>query len=70
MSGSSLALSLFVFRILTDDPNHAFSFDNLALLAHRFHRRSDLHRILLSVWKKQSYITIMQKIPAQERELL
>ena len=44
-----LSLTLFVLRILTDDPDASFSFDNLALLADRFHRRSYLHfGILLS----------------------
>ena len=32
------ALALFMFWILTNDSDASFSLDNLALLAHRFHR--------------------------------
>ncbi len=39
------ALSLFVLRILADDADGSFSLDDLALLTHRFYRRSDLHFI-------------------------
>ena len=38
-----LALSLFVFWILADYSDTTFSFDDLAFLADRFYRRSNLH---------------------------
>jgi hypothetical protein len=48
-SGES-ALSLFVLRVITDNHDSAFSLDHLALLAHRLHRRTNLHwPLLLSV---------------------
>ena len=37
------ALSLLVLRVLADNHDSSFSIDNLALLAHRFHRRTNLH---------------------------
>lgn len=39
-------LSLFMFRILTDDSNDAFSLNDFAFLANRLHRRSNLHNNL------------------------
>lgn len=36
-------LTLFVFWILTNDSDTAFSLDDLAFLADRFYRRSYLH---------------------------
>ena len=38
-----LTLSLLMLRVLADDHDSSFSFDNLALLAHRFHRSTNLH---------------------------
>ena len=38
-----LTLSLFVLRVVTDYSDNALSLDNLALFAHRFYRRPDLH---------------------------
>src|SRR6266481_6566356 len=35
--GISLSLSLFVFRINADHPNHTFAVDDLALITHLFH---------------------------------
>ena len=50
-----LALSLFVFRILTDHANTAFSFNDFAFFANRFHWWSNLHnKSLLS--KRPLYI--------------
>ena len=44
-----LTLSLFVFRILTDNPDAPFSLNYFALLAHRFNWWSYFHsQILLS----------------------
>ena len=40
-NGSTLAL--LVLGILADDHDPAFSLDNLALIAHRLHRRSYFH---------------------------
>ena len=40
---AQLTLTLFVLRILADDPNAAFSLNNLAFLADRFYRRSNFH---------------------------
>ena len=37
------ALSLLVLRVLADNHDSSLSLDNLALLAHRFHRRTNLH---------------------------
>jgi len=37
------ALSLFVLRVLADNSDLTLPLDNLALLANRFNRRSDLH---------------------------
>ena len=37
------ALSLFVLRVLADDADLTLPLYNLALLAHRLYRRSDLH---------------------------
>jgi len=36
-------LSLFMARVLTDDPCDALSLDDFALFAYFFYRRSDLH---------------------------
>src|SRR5687768_16590286 len=41
----ALALSLFVARVLADDPRHALSLDHLAMLAPCLHRGSDFHRL-------------------------
>ncbi len=38
------ALALFVPRILTDDPQHAFASDHLALIADPLDGSPDLHR--------------------------
>ncbi len=41
-----LALSLLVVFVLgTDNHDFAVSFNNFALIAHRFYRRSDFHNI-------------------------
>src|SRR6185436_6967827 len=42
-SEAKLSLTLFVPRILADDPRHALTLDHLAVLAARFHRRTDFH---------------------------
>ena len=39
-----LTLLLLVLGILADDHDAALAFDDLALLADLFHRRSDFHR--------------------------
>ena len=39
----SLALTLFVFRVLADDHHAAFALDDLALFANRFDGRFHLH---------------------------
>ena len=39
----SLALSLFVFGVFTDDPNHPFSFYNFTLITDFFDRSPDFH---------------------------
>ena len=44
MNGS--ALSLFVLRVFADDPDGALALDDLALIAHRLHGCSDLHKPL------------------------
>ena len=36
-------LSLLVLRILADDPNGTFTFDNFTLIAHRLYGSSYLH---------------------------
>jgi hypothetical protein len=39
----NLALSLFVFGVLTDDPDHPFSFYNFTLITDLFNRSPNLH---------------------------
>ena len=41
-------LSLFVLRILADDPDNTLALNDFALIANRFYRSSYLHSILLS----------------------
>jgi hypothetical protein len=54
---SGLSLTLFVFWILTNDSDTAFSLDNLALFANRFYRRSYLHdeSSFLNRWKTNKF---------------
>src|SRR3954447_5650772 len=50
---SFLPLSLLVSRVLADDENPPVAADDLALLAHRLHRRSYLHgpfRLMIQTW--------------------
>lgn len=42
-----LSLSLFVFGVFTDHPDHPFSFYNLTLVADFFDRCPDLHSLFL-----------------------
>ncbi len=41
-----LTLSLFMFRILADDPDYAFALNDFALFAHRLYGCSYLHAAL------------------------
>jgi hypothetical protein len=45
---SFLTLPLLVARIVADDPDRAVPADHLALVAHLFDRRANLHGIHLS----------------------
>ena len=38
-----LALTLFMLGVVADDHDFALALDDLALLAHRLHGRSDFH---------------------------
>ena len=42
-----LALTLLVLGVLADDHDATLALDDLALLANRFHRRSDFHLVLM-----------------------
>ena len=42
------ALSLFVLRILADDPDNALALDDFAFIADRLYRSSNFHCLLLS----------------------
>ena len=41
-------LSLFVLRILADDPDNTLALDDFALIANRLYRSSYFHNLLLS----------------------
>src|ERR1700712_2232299 len=59
-----LPLTLLVTRIRADDQNRAVAADDLALFAHRLHRRSYLHGPLLADSRKRAQDT---KVPPQAR---
>jgi hypothetical protein len=44
-----------MLRIFADDPDLSFSLDYLALIAHRFNRRSDFHEFTSSLLSIQAY---------------
>ena len=43
-----LTLSLFVLRILADDPDNTLALNDFALIANRLYRSSYFHSLLLS----------------------
>ena len=51
-SGSSLALALFVARVLADHHDVSVSTNNLALVANRLDAWVDLHCFLLFRWRR------------------
>jgi hypothetical protein len=49
---SPSTLALLMLGVFADDHDPAFSLDNLALIAHRLHRRSYFHSIFLLRFKE------------------
>src|SRR5919112_3275271 len=55
-----LPLSLLVSRVLADDEHPAVAADDLALLAHRLHRRSYLHGPFRRVWSSGAALAAVE----------
>src|SRR3954452_1413168 len=66
MRAISLALPLLVPRIGADHQHRAMAANDLALLAHRLHRRSYLHEPLLEDWRKRARASAL---PPQARPM-
>ncbi len=52
-----LTLSLFVLRILADDPDNTLALNDFALIANRLYRSSYFHSLLLSSFSAVSWRT-------------
>src|SRR5947207_6141054 len=62
-----LPLPLLVSRVLADHENPAVAADDLALLAHRLHRRSYLHDPFRRVWSSGAALAAVEAAATTSR---